>query len=73
MRVYWEAGACGTTDAALGGWSKKPEVEEALRPLDGHRTVTGARIIHIDQVDKALHPRQLSRPTSQPPTMVGPS
>ena len=27
---------------------RRPEVEEALRPLDGHRTVTGARIVHID-------------------------
>ena len=26
------------------------EVEEALRPLDGHRTVTGARIVHINLV-----------------------
>ena len=34
------------------------EVEEALRPLDGHRTVTGARIVHIDKVDKALRLRQ---------------
>ena len=31
-----EAGAGGTTGA------RRPEVEEALRPLDGHRTVTGA-------------------------------
>ena len=34
--LLWAAGA------------RRPEVEEALRPLDGHRTVTGARIIHID-------------------------
>ena len=27
----------------------------------------------VDKVDKALRPRQLSRPTSQPPTMVDPS
>ena len=27
----------------------------------------------IDQVDNALRPRQLSRPTSQPNDMVGPS
>ena len=33
-----EAGAGGTTDAGLGGWSKKAEVEESLRPLDGHHT-----------------------------------
>ena len=26
----------------------RPEVEEALWPLDGHRTVTRARIVHID-------------------------
>ena len=45
------------TDAGLGGWSKKSEVEEALRPLDGHRTVTGARIVHIlTKVDKGLRP-----------------
>ena len=51
--------------------ARRTEVEEALQPLDRHRTVTGARIVHIDYVDKALLPRQLSRPTSQPPTMVG--
>ena len=34
--LVWTAGA------------RRPEVEEALRPLDGHRSVTGARIVHID-------------------------
>ena len=34
--LLWAAGA------------RRPEVEEALRPLDGHRTVTRARIVHID-------------------------
>ena len=34
--LVWAAGA------------RRPEVEEALRPLDGHRMVTGARIVHID-------------------------
>ena len=34
--LVWAAGA------------RRPEVEEALRPLDGHRTVTGAIIVHID-------------------------
>ena len=33
--LVWAAGA------------RRPEVEEAL-PLDGHRTVTGARIVYID-------------------------
>ena len=33
--LVWAAGA------------RRPEVEEALRPLDGHRTVTRARIVHI--------------------------
>ena len=28
--------------------ARRREVEEALRPLDGHRTVTTARIVHID-------------------------
>ena len=28
--------------------ARRPELEEALRPLDGHRTVTGVRIVHID-------------------------
>ena len=28
--------------------ARRPEVEEALRPLGGHRTVIGARIVHID-------------------------
>ena len=28
--------------------ARRPEVEEALRPLDGHRTITAARIIYID-------------------------
>ena len=27
----------------------------------------------LTKVDKGLHPSQLSRPTSQPPTKVGPS
>ena len=34
--LVWAAGA------------RRPEVEEALRPLDEYRTVTGARIVHID-------------------------
>ena len=33
--LVWAAGA------------RRLEVEEALRPLDGHRTVTRARIMHI--------------------------
>ena len=41
---------------------RRPEVEEALRLLDGHRAVTGARIIHIDQVDKSLRPVNLVGP-----------
>ena len=54
--------------------ARRPEVEEALWPLDGHRMVTRARIVHIlTKVDKGLRPSQLSRPTSQPPTKVGPS
>ena len=28
--------------------ARRPEVEEALRPLDGHRTITAARIVYID-------------------------
>ena len=28
--------------------ARRPEVEEARRPLDGHRTVTAARIVYID-------------------------
>ena len=61
------------TDATLVAGARRPEVEEALRLLDGHRTVTGARIVHIDNADKGPRPSQLSRPTSQPPTMVGPN
>ena len=34
--LVWVAGA------------RRPEVEEALRPLDGHRMVTAARIVYID-------------------------
>ena len=34
--LLWAAGA------------RRPEVEEALRPLDGHRTITAARIVYID-------------------------
>ena len=34
--LVWAAGA------------RRTEVEEALRPLDGHGTITGARIVHID-------------------------
>ena len=42
------------TGAALAAGARRPEVEEARRPLDGHCTVTGARIVYIDKVDKAL-------------------
>ena len=35
-----EAGAGGTTGAALAAGERRLEVEEALWPLDGHRTVT---------------------------------
>ena len=52
--LLWAAGA------------RRPEVEEALRPLGGHCMVSRARIVHIDLVDKALRLHQLSRPTSQP-------
>ena len=34
--LVWAAGA------------RRPEVEEARQPLDGHRTVTAARIVYID-------------------------
>ena len=51
---------------------RRPEVEEALRPLDGHRTVTAARIVYIDEVDKALGTRPLSRPTGQLPKWCAP-
>ena len=34
--LVWAAGA------------RRPEVEEARRPFDGHHTVTAARIIYID-------------------------
>ena len=34
--LVWAAGA------------RRPEVEESLRPLDGHRTVTAGKIVHID-------------------------
>ena len=30
------------------GGARRLEVEEALRQLDRHRTVAGARIVHID-------------------------
>ena len=36
LALLWAAGA------------RRPEVEEALRPLDGHRMVTAARIVYID-------------------------
>ena len=43
--------------------ARRLEVEEARRPLDGHRTVTGAIIVHIlTKVDKGLRPSQLSSP-----------
>ena len=58
--LIWAAGA------------RRPEVEEALRPLDGHSTVIRARIVYNDYVDKALGTRQLSRPTGQPPKRCAP-
>ena len=44
-----EAEASGPAGAGLvlAAGARRQEVEEALRPLDGHRTVTGARIVHI--------------------------
>ena len=36
LALVWAAGA------------RRPEVEEARRPLDGRRTVTAARIVYID-------------------------
>ena len=36
--------------------------EEALRPLDGHRTVAGARIVHIDKLTKPFVPINLVGP-----------
>ena len=36
LTLVWVAGA------------RRTEVEEALRPLDGHHTVTRARIVYID-------------------------
>src|SRR4051812_1381861 len=38
--LVWEAGA------------RRPEVEEALRPLDGHRTITGARSFILTKLTK---------------------
>ena len=32
----------------FGLGARRPEVEEALQPLDEHRMVTGARIVYID-------------------------
>ena len=52
--LLWAAGA------------RRSDVEEARCPLDGHRTVTDARLLYIDEVDKALGTLQLSRPTGQP-------
>ena len=54
------------------GGARRTEVEEALRLLDGDRTVTGARIIHIlTKVDKASVPVNLVGPqVSLPPRLV---
>ena len=44
-----EGEGCVHSGAAVGWFgARRLEVEEALRPLDGHHTVTGARIVHID-------------------------
>ena len=61
MGVWWGGEACAAAQPAAGRrdqaarpallWAagaRRPEVEEALWPLDGHRTVTGAKIVHID-------------------------
>ena len=57
--LLWAAGA------------RRPEVEETLRPLDGHRTITESFILTkltkplvFFSKDKALGMRQLSRPTA---------
>ena len=33
---------------------RRPEVKEALQPLDGHRTVTEARIVYMTKLTKPL-------------------
>ena len=61
LGLQWGGEACAIAQPAAGRreqavppalvWAaraRRPEVEEALRPLDGHRMVTGARIVHID-------------------------
>ena len=40
-----EEGACGPAGAGLGGGAGRSEIEEARRPLDGHPTLTDARIM----------------------------
>ena len=50
-KVSLRNGAPQMSGGGINFWAtgaRRPEVEEALRPLDGHRTVTGARIVHID-------------------------
>ena len=41
-RSMWHDRRC------FGRLEQEDQRLQALRPLDGHRTVTGARIIHID-------------------------
>ena len=48
--LVWAAGA------------RRPEVEEALWPLDGHRTVTGARIVQLTKLTKPSIPVNLVGP-----------
>ena len=61
MGVRWGGEACAAAQPAAGrkeqavplaldlaAGARRLEDEEALWPLDGHRTVNGARIVHID-------------------------
>ena len=76
MGVRWGGEACAAAQPAVGRREQAvppalvsaagagiAQIEEALRPLDGYRTVTGARIVHILT--------KLTKP-SVPVNLVGP-
>ena len=80
MGVRWGGEACAAAEPAAGRreqevppallWAagaRRPEVEEALRLLDGHRMVTGARL----KLTKASVPANLVGPLYWVPATRG--
>ena len=84
--VGWAEEACAASQPATGGrstrhdrrWFGRLEQEDQRLKMYYGRWMDIVRSLELEsfiltKVDKGHRPSQLSRPTSQPPTMVGPS